>query len=447
MSRFTFRGGVHPPSRKSETSQIAITQAPPPARVILPLQHDTGLRYRPLVNAGDGVALGQPVAVTQQPESVVCHASVSGRVASIGPHPHFSGRNQPSIVIDNDGLDRRYGHPSPSGDVSSLSAEELLQRIREAGVVGMGQGREAAHLRISRAMDAKPQTVILNGIESEPFLASELRLMIERTEDVLSGLRLMMRILGVKTGKVAVPEDNRESVRSLRRALGRTKSIAIFPMDVKYPMDSEKQLAEALTGRNIPSGHRSVLDSGIYVENVSAACAMADAVARKPVIERVITVAGDGVGKPRNLKVRIGTPIRELIENCAGYTSDRIRLIHGGPMAGLSLSTDGIPATKETAGILAFMERPDERPHSEKACISCGRCWDCCPMRLYPRKIEYWLLEGDFQRAVASGLEVCTLCGACGYICPSKRQLTGRMAAAKIPAPPKEGPHDRREES
>ena len=446
MPRFTFRGGVHPPSRKSETSQIEITQAPQPAKVILPLQSSAGLRFKPLVNAGEGVALGQPVAVTDGPESLVCHASVSGRVAFIGPHPHFSGRELRSIVIENDGRDRRHGHHPHSGDASSLPVEELVRRIREAGLDGLGQGREAAHLRILRAMEAKTRTVVLNAIESEPFLAGELRLMVERPEQVLTGLRLMMRMLGVKTAKVAVPGDSRDAVQSLRKALGRTKSIAILPMDTKYPMGSERTLAEALSGGNIPFA-KSGRNSGVYVENGSAACAIADAAALRPVIERVITVAGDGVGRPANLTVRIGTPVHELIACCSGYASDRIRLIHGGPMAGLSLSTDEIPAVQETAGILAFLERPSGWPRPEKSCISCGRCWDCCPERLYPRKIEYWLLEGDRERALASGLEVCTLCGACGYICPSKRRLTVRLADAKKSARPTDGPHDLREDA
>jgi Na+-translocating ferredoxin:NAD+ oxidoreductase subunit C len=432
MPRYTFRGGVHPPSRKSETGKSQITAGPAPKMIILPLEHGAGLHYRPVVGIGDSVALGQPVAVTGGPEALVCHSSVSGKIRSISPQPHVSGRSLTSLVIENDGTDRAHRHHPASADTSSLTVEELLQRIREAGVVGLGQGGEAAHIRIAAALTAKPRTVILNGTESEPYLAGEHRLMIERAEEVLEGLRLLMRIFGVKKGKVAVAENDRDAARALRKALGRIKSITLLPVDAKYPMESEKQLVEAVSGRRIPRG-KFAWDSGFYVENVAGALALAAAMTRHPVVERVVTVAGDGVRNPRNLNVRIGTAIHELIAFCSGYTSDSVRLIHGGPLAGTSLSSDGMAVTRETRGILAFASKPADRPGPEKPCISCGRCLDCCPMRLYPRKIEYWLLEGDMGRAARSGLEDCDLCGACGYICPSKRGLTGRLAEAKSP--------------
>jgi Na+-translocating ferredoxin:NAD+ oxidoreductase subunit C len=222
-----------------------------------------------------------------------------------------------------------------------------------------------------------------------------------------------------------VPREDREAIRKLRRALGRSKTISVIPLDCKYPMGSEFQLIEALTGT------RRGENCGVFTDTVATAFATAEAVlAGKPAIERVVTVAGDGVRETRNLKVRIGTSIGNLIAWCGGFTAGRIRLIHGGPMTGQAIHSDRIPVTKKTTGILAFAVT-DLSAVSEGSCISCGRCLDCCPMRLYPRQIELWILRGDHQRAAAAGLDACILCGSCGYVCPSKRKLTSRIAEEK----------------
>ena len=430
MPRMTFRGGVHPPSRKSETWNLPITAAPLPEKVILPLEHSSEFHYRLLVELGDQVRTGQSVAEAEKPTPFVCHASVSGRITSIGPCPDVSGRNVRSITIESDGLDRWHRHPSPPGDPSILSAPELLERIRDAGVAGTGDDGRPAYMKLSRCMNQKNRIVLLNGMESEPFLAGEHRMLVESTAEILTGLRIWMQTLGVRRAKIAVPREDREAIRKLHKTLGRAKTISVVPLDSKYPMGSEFQLVEALTGLKA-SPAKLGADCGIFTETVATALATAEAVmARKPVVERVVTVAGDGVREPRNLKVRIGTPIRELVACCGGFTSDRIRLIVGGPMTGPSVHSDRIPVTKNTCGILAFAVT-GLPVVSEKPCISCGRCWDCCPMRLSPRKIEHWILHGRSERALSAGLDACILCGSCGYVCPSKRKLTSRIAEEK----------------
>jgi Na+-translocating ferredoxin:NAD+ oxidoreductase subunit C len=430
MPRMTFHGGVHPQPRKLMTWNLPITRAPLPEKAVFALEHTSEFHCRPLVGIGDRVRTGQPIAESGKPATFFWHASISGKISSIGPCPDASGRNVRSITIESDGLDLWHGRPSIPGDLSALSASELLTRIRDAGVAGTGNSVRPLILKLSRTMNPKSGVVLLNGMESEPFLAAEHRLLVENTAEVLAGLRIWMQILGVRRAKIAVPREDREAIRKLRGALRRSKTVSVVPLENKYPMGGEFQLIEALTGLKASSA-ASGGDSGVFTETVSTAFATAEAaLSGRPVIDRVVTLSGDGVRETRNLKARIGTPIHELISWCGGFTSDRIRLIHGGPMSGPSIHSDRIPVTKTTSGILAFAATSFPA-FAEKPCISCGRCWDCCPMRLHPRKIEHWILHDGLERALSSGLEACILCGSCGYVCPSKRQLTSRFEKAK----------------
>jgi electron transport complex protein RnfC len=427
MRSFRFSGGVHPHAAKEKTLREPITPAPIPALVIIPLENTDGIRYDAGVRVGNPVKAGQVLARMTEPYSLPVHSPITGRIMAFEDRPHSCGRMMPSLVIQGKGTDDGAGEIIETRNPLDLPAEEMIDRIREAGIVGMGGAGFPTHLKILKFNKHNIQNVILNGIESEPFLAADFRVMMEKTKELLLGLRILMILLRSEKAFIAVGSDKTGLMRYLRKSLGRSRSIKVLPVEMKYPAGSEAQLVEAVTGKRTPSAVNTP-DTGCYIQNVSTTVAIAEAVLfRKPLIERVVTIGGSGVKEIRNLRVRIGTPIRSLVEYCGGYTGDVIRLVHGGPMRGRAQATDEPPVMKETTGILV-LDEASIPPFPEKSCISCGRCVDCCPMRLYPNRLEHFISHRRLRRAVDSGLLNCLLCGSCGFVCPSKRAVNDRIA-------------------
>jgi electron transport complex protein RnfC len=437
----TFKGGVHAPDRKELTRDKAIEVLPPPPRVTIPLHQHTGAPCEPLVKEGDSVALGQKIGESQSLVSAPVHASIAGKVTAIQPLPHPALPNPVlSVVIEAEAPSAgeamaAAGASAPEvwpldGGWESLAADEVKRRIREAGVVGMGGAAFPTHVKISPPAAKPVDTLIINGVECEPYLTNDHRLMLERGEEILAGARLLAKVLGVKRAMVGIEANKPDAIRHLSRLAGGPGSgVEVAGLKVKYPQGAEKQLIKALLGREVPSGGLP-FDVGVVVQNVGTALAVYEAVARrKPLIERVLTVSGDGVSEPRNLQVRIGTSFARVLEACGLAELDgQAKVIMGGPMMGIAQYSLEVPVVKGTSGILVFREG---RLEKETACIKCGRCVEVCPMMLMPVRIADYAEKDNFAMCVEYGLKDCIECGACAYVCDTKRPIVHWVKYAK----------------
>jgi electron transport complex protein RnfC len=425
----SFKGGVHAPDRKEQTRNKAIETLPAPSRVVIPLHQHTGAPCEPLVKEGDAVALGQKIGESKSYVSAPVHASIAGKVAAIQPLPHPAlPKPVLSVVIEAE------AEPGPSedwplaGGWESIPAEEAKSRIREAGVVGLGGAAFPTHVKISPPAGKAVDSLIINGVECEPYLTNDHRLMLERGEEILAGARILQKILGVKRVIVGVEANKMDAIGKLAGLAGGT-GIEIAGLKVKYPQGAEKQLIKALLNREVPSGGLP-FDVGVVVQNVGTALAVYEAVARgKPLIERVLTVSGDGVKEPRNLLVRIGTSFARVLEACGGVQADgEAKVIMGGPMMGIAQYSLEVPVIKGTSGILVFRRGRQER---ETPCIKCGRCVEVCPMGLMPVRIADYAEKDNFAMCAEYGVKDCIECGACAYVCDTKRPIVHWVKYAK----------------
>jgi len=426
----TFKGGIHPPDHKALTASKAIEVMPLPARVVIPLQQHIGRISEAIVQAGDRVLRGQPVSKPAGPVSVSSHASLSGTVKAIESFPHPLGQAVPAVVIESDGLDEPYIHFDYDPQYLSLPAEEMKNRIADAGITGMGGATFPTHVKLLPPKDKPIDTVILNGAECEPYLTSDHRLMLESPEDILKGLRIIMKVLGVKKGFIAIENNKPDAIAIFSKLLTGDPEISVCALKVKYPQGAEKQLIYAATKRRVPAG-KLPMEVGCVVQNVGTAKAIYDAVAcRKPLIERVVTVTG-AVRNPKNLLVRIGTSFRELIEYCGGFSEEPGKVIMGGPMMGIAQFTLDVPIIKGSSGIVVLSrdEISDVKPQE---CISCARCVDVCPMNLMPTMIVSYIENGRWDLAKEAGIMNCMECGSCAFVCAAGRNVMHLMRFGKF---------------
>lgn len=435
MRARTFRGGVHPPENKGWTERKPIEDAPLPKRVVIPLHMHTGAPARPLVKEGDAVRAGQPIGEPGGFVSAAVHASISGKVTAIQPHLHPAmAALVPSVVIETPEGESPDGGSWPApADWSGLSADDLRARIRDAGIVGMGGAAFPTHVKLTPPKDKRIDALILNGVECEPYLTADHRLMLEQADAVIGGARIFMKILGLPRAYLAIERNKPDAIAFLSERCRAVKApLEVVPLKVKYPQGAEKQLIKAILNREVPSGGLP-FDVGAVVQNVGTAAAAHDAVARgKPLIERILTVTGAGVKEPKNLRVRIGTPFADVIARCGGFTSEEgeRKIIMGGPMMGLAQYSLDVPVVKGTSGILVLTD--GVRAGKETSCIKCGRCVAICPMYLMPNRISDYAEIDRFEQCDEYGVKDCMECGACAYVCDVKRPIVHLVKYAKL---------------
>jgi electron transport complex protein RnfC len=430
-----FRGGIHPPDKKELTAHKPIQISNPPQRVVIPLSQHLGAPCKSAVSINQEVKRGELIGEPTGFVSAPVHSSVSGKVIAIGEFLNAMGRMVTSVVVENDGKDE-WTILKDNPDYIDLPPEAIKDKIKAAGIVGMGGAAFPTVVKLSPPKEKPIDTVILNGSECEPYLTGDYRLMLEKAKEIIEGLKILMKVLGVNRGFVGIEDNKPDAVTTMKEAAEGLGNIEVCSLRTKYPQGAEKMLIKTLTGREVPP-RALPMDVKVVVQNVGTAYAIYEAVRYgKPLVERVVTVTGEGIANPGNLLVRIGTMVSDLIAECGGLKDEKLKVISGGPMMGFSIPSLDIPITKGTSGILALPE--GEIVHAEDfgSCIRCGRCIDVCPMGLMPMMLSIYAEKGQYEGAKEYNLFDCFECGSCAFVCPSKRPIVQLVRLAKSQVKP-----------
>lgn len=423
MLKTFVKGGVHPEESKLSAAR-PIEVLPLPQAVSVPVSQHLGAPAVPLVQRNEAVKTGQLIAKSQGFVSANIHSPVSGKVLKLEEVYDTSGYRRPAITIqteEDEWLPEINRDTQPVKEIT-LNADEIIQKVLDAGIVGLGGATFPSHVKIKIPRDKKAELLIINGVECEPWLTSDHRLMLEKGEELLVGIRLLMKAMNVEKALIGIENNKPDAIEHLGQLCTGEKGIRVVPLKVKYPQGGEKQLIKALINREVPSGGLPI-DVGTVVHNVGTAFAVYEAVQKnKPLFERVVTVTGPSVKKPSNFLVRIGTPVRELIEAAGGLPSDTGKVISGGPMMGKALNSIDVPVTKGTSGILIMPESISVRK-KVLPCIRCAKCISACPMGLEPYLLMSLAERELFDQVQNQRALDCIECGSCSFICPSNRPL------------------------
>ena len=422
MAKLTFLGGVHPYDGKDLSKDKPIKEVLPKGDLVYPLSQHIGAPANPIVKKGDHVLTGQKIAEAAGFVSAPIYATVSGTVKAIEPRRVVTGDNVMSIVIENDGAYEEVEYP-PVKPLEEMSREEVVNLIKEAGVVGMGGAGFPTFIKMSPKEPDKIDYIIANCAECEPYLTSDYRRMLETPELLIDGMRVILSIFPKAQGVFAVEDNKPDCVKLLKELTKDEDRMSVKAIKTKYPQGAERMLIYAVTGRAINSDMLPA-DAGCIVDNVDTIVAINQAVREgKPLMHRIVTVTGDAIADPRNFIVRIGTNYAELVEEAGGFKKDPVKIISGGPMMGFGIFDLNVPTTK-TASALLCLTKDDVSAMEPTACINCGRCSEACPERLLPGRLSTYAVHGDAESFVKeNGMECCE-CGCCSYVCPAKKPLT-----------------------
>ena len=430
MGLATFKGGVHPYEGKELSEHKPVQILMPKGDLVYPMSQHIGAPAIPLVKKGDKVLAGQKIGEASGFISANVICSVSGTVKAVEPRRVANGAMVNSIVVENDGEYTAVEGLGADRDPAKLSKQEIRDIVKEAGIVGLGGAGFPTHVKLAPKDESKIEYILVNGAECEPYLTSDYRLMMEEPEKLVGGLKVILQLFDNAKGVIGIENNKPEAIKKLQELVKGESRIEVCPLQTKYPQGGERSLIYAVTGRKVNSSMLPA-DAGCIVDNVDTVISVYNAVCKTtPLMRRVVTVTGDAIANPQNFQVKIGTNMQELIEAAGGFKTEPEKLIAGGPMMGMALSTLDVPCAKTFSSLLCFTK--DEVAACEPSnCIRCGRCISVCPAGLMPTKLSEIADHGDFALFdELNGCE-CVECGCCSYICPAKRRLTQSMKTGR----------------
>ena len=435
-SQFKFKGGIHPDYNKELAKDKAIVEMPCPAELVISMSQHLGAPAKCLVKAGDYVVKGQLIGEKNGFISVPVHASASGLVKTVEPRLGAAGGTAPAVVLDTTApVPADLPTPNsqlPALDWRSATREELLKRVEEAGICGMGGAGFPTAVKLNPPPNKRCEYLILNGAECEPYLTADCRLMMERADRIRIGVEIMRKVLGGPAVRIAVEANKPEAIAALEQAFADIEgNVEIVVLPVLYPQGSEKHQIYATVGRVVPEPPALPIDVGCVVENVGTVAAIADAVEQgKILLSRVTTISGDAVAEPKNVEAPLGTKYADLVAFCGGAKEPPAKVLSGGTMMGFAVSTLAIGTTKTTSGLL-LLSKQRVVQYTSQACINCGRCVRACPMNLNPAEISKAVEANDIKDAEDAHVMTCIECGACSFECPAHRAITQHCRRAK----------------
>lgn len=433
LKNLTFSvGGVHMDEHKSLTEKCEIERMKDPEVVHIPMSQHIGAPCTPTVKIGDQVKVGQIVGDSEAFVSAAVHASISGEVIDIGKKYTADGRYCECVSIKSDGLQTMDESLHPLEGYENTSIDEIMNFVKKSGIVGMGGAGFPLHAKL-KAEDPILDIVVLNGAECEPYLTCDHRIMLENSDEIMGALKLFADLYKTDEAYIAIEENKPDAIELMEKMANDNteySKLKVATCKTKYPQGDSKRLSEALVGRIVPQ-NGVTNDVGVFLTNVATAMAYYDAVTKgTPSYERVITVSGSGIETPKNLVVKIGTPVKDILEACGGVKENFVEIVCGGPMTGKSIFDMDSPVTKTTSGILVFTEK--EKPeYEESPCIRCSRCVDHCPANINPTDINAAILRGNVELAAELHADQCMECGICSFVCPAKRYLSESIKLAK----------------
>ena len=431
MKGLTFKRGIHPNYHKDATASLKIEKMLPGKELVFPMSQHIGAPCTPIVKKGDYVCVGDKIGEANGFVSAAIHCSVSGTVKAVEMRMTLKGVKDTCVVVENDELytvgERINKGVQVQGE--QLTKEKLIEIVKAAGIVGLGGATFPTHVKLSTPEDKKVDFILINGAECEPYLTSDHRVMLERGEEVIGGLKMLLQVFKDAKGIIGIEDNKMDAYKHMSR-LAEGTSIEVKLLHTKYPQGSEKHLIYALTSREVPSG-KLPIEVGCIVHNIDSVGAIYRAVTKgEPVLSRIVTVSGKGVNKPCNLEVKTGTSFREVLERAEVDWSKTVKIIAGGPMMGVAISDVDVPVVKGTSAILCFTEE-EVACNMPSHCIRCGKCVTVCPMGLIPSALQKSAIHGHYDEFIKQNGMDCIECGCCAYTCPAKREIVQSIRTAK----------------